>query len=226
MRTYIDGTYNEDNGMTDIFGKGHPDEPKAIYPGDCTKGEIGYCNAGRWAGWIFWRHPDGQWVSLAKIPDDKSADRPAAVDVAVQVSEQYINTIIDAHTPTGERAEALALFDERYTGDGKEEFFSGGPDGQMLAVSYYAFPKDEEQLIRRALSQPVHCTGDTVEGLLAKVPEPWIFDTLYRWGHETPENRYQMLFRNQRTQEPFSGHGKTPSEAIRNAIEKMENDNA
>lgn len=60
--------------------------------------------------------------------------------------------------PTGERAEALALFDERYTGDGKEEFFSGGPDGQMLAVSYYAFPKDEEQLIRRALSQPVHCT--------------------------------------------------------------------
>lgn len=68
--------------MTDIFGKGHPDEPKAIYPGDCTKGEIGYCNAGRWAGWIFWRHPDGQWVSLAKIPDDKSADRPAAVSRA------------------------------------------------------------------------------------------------------------------------------------------------
>jgi hypothetical protein len=61
------------------------DAPQLIYSGDYTKGAIGYCSSGRWAGWIFWKHPDGQWVSLAKIPDrpqpvadDAGGDRQAA----------------------------------------------------------------------------------------------------------------------------------------------------
>lgn len=45
------------------------DMPVEIYDGGYTKGAIGYCSHGKWAGWIFWKHPDGQWVSLCKIPE-------------------------------------------------------------------------------------------------------------------------------------------------------------
>lgn len=38
-------------------------EPKiaVIRPGE------GVCLAGRWAGWLFRKHPDGQWVSVQKL---------------------------------------------------------------------------------------------------------------------------------------------------------------
>lgn len=42
--------------------------PDVIYVG--PYGTIGYCSKGRWARWIFFKHPDGQWVSLAKIPPE------------------------------------------------------------------------------------------------------------------------------------------------------------
>ena len=29
-----------------------------------------YDDAPQWAGWLFWRHPDGQWVSLRKATTD------------------------------------------------------------------------------------------------------------------------------------------------------------
>lgn len=57
--------------------------PKEIYSGEFTKGAIGYCSSGHWAGWIFWKHPDGQWVSLAKIPD-RAAPHAEAVRVLVE----------------------------------------------------------------------------------------------------------------------------------------------
>ncbi len=29
--------------------------------------EFAVCAGGRWDGWLFWRHPDGQWVSREKL---------------------------------------------------------------------------------------------------------------------------------------------------------------
>lgn len=370
--------------MTDIFGKGHPDEPKAIYPGDCTKGEIGYCNAGRWAGWIFWRHPDGQWVSLAKIPDDKSADRPAAVsradaiaarksienmtrsftdmkpwqeickrllddvigDDPVMVDEVNPPAAVDVEAlkleiyrnhmrsigwtnaeiieherlngedadygyntgckmsvdaaidylaqhghltpaPTGERAEAFTLadFDFLKKLDTAIKYINTNPDADQERIAALEtifeaanrYAKQGHASVNSALSQPVHCTCN------GKIPHPLktgklypastvlcdiagqegndgypyetmqqVADLIHRCGqllsspvHCTGDTVDELLARRicqQYTiefipqligikcrighEERWSYISKTPSEALRNAIEKMENDNA
>lgn len=37
------------------------------------------CIGGRWGGWLMWRHPDGQWISKAKLVEiDPSEGLPAA----------------------------------------------------------------------------------------------------------------------------------------------------
>lgn len=32
------------------------------------------CQSGAWSGWILYKHPDGQWVSLRKATDKDMAD--------------------------------------------------------------------------------------------------------------------------------------------------------
>ena len=50
---------------------------RTIYAGMATKGALGICESGEWKDWIFWKHPDGQWVSLCKL-SERSAPSPAA----------------------------------------------------------------------------------------------------------------------------------------------------
>ncbi len=40
-----------------------------IYEGSSLARELGYCTKGSFKGWIMARHPDGQWVSLGKVPE-------------------------------------------------------------------------------------------------------------------------------------------------------------
>ncbi len=47
---------------------GQMDEIIQLYHGPMAR-PIGYCTEGPFKGWIFAKHPDGQWVSLAKIPE-------------------------------------------------------------------------------------------------------------------------------------------------------------
>jgi hypothetical protein len=42
-------------------------EVEEIYHGTMLNNPIGFCSSGKWRGWIFAKHPDGQWVSIAKI---------------------------------------------------------------------------------------------------------------------------------------------------------------
>lgn len=54
-------------------------EPQAVYNGAFTGGAIGFVphnSTSRYAGWLFWKHPDGQWVTLGKIPEAANT-RPA-----------------------------------------------------------------------------------------------------------------------------------------------------
>lgn len=32
-----------------------------------TSDDHGVCIGGRWNGWLMWKHPDGQWVSVKKL---------------------------------------------------------------------------------------------------------------------------------------------------------------
>lgn len=45
-----------------------------IYHGQLTKGELGICNEQKFNGWLMWRHPDGQWVSLCDLKNIKIKD--------------------------------------------------------------------------------------------------------------------------------------------------------
>lgn len=60
---------------------------------------------------------------------------------------------------------ARDIFDECHTGDGKEEYSSGGPDGEMVLVVYYTFTHEQEQKIRSVLTaqplSPVSSSGET-----------------------------------------------------------------
>ncbi len=47
------------------------DEIIQLYQGPMAR-PIGYCTEGPFKGWIFAKHPDGQWVSLAKIPEPEA----------------------------------------------------------------------------------------------------------------------------------------------------------
>ncbi len=39
----------------------------------------GVCLDGRWKGWLFHKHPDGQWVSVRKLDlADPNKDNPLA----------------------------------------------------------------------------------------------------------------------------------------------------
>ena len=47
-------------------------EPQTVYGGAFTKGEIGFVphnSTSRYAGWLFWKHPDGLWITLGQIPE-------------------------------------------------------------------------------------------------------------------------------------------------------------
>jgi len=44
------------------------DEIEVVYDAEMTREPLGYCKSGNWTGWIFTKHPDGQWVSLFKVP--------------------------------------------------------------------------------------------------------------------------------------------------------------
>lgn len=51
-------------------------DPQTVYSGAFTKGAIGFVShnsTSRWAGWLFWKHPDGQCVSLGQIPEAANA---------------------------------------------------------------------------------------------------------------------------------------------------------
>lgn len=50
------------------------EEIKTIYSGGMFEREIGCCVEGRYAGWLFAKHPDGQWVTIAKIPEIAKED--------------------------------------------------------------------------------------------------------------------------------------------------------
>jgi hypothetical protein len=43
-----------------------PDGPRIIHLPYPMHG-YGICVGGRWDGWLFWHHPDGQWVSKQKL---------------------------------------------------------------------------------------------------------------------------------------------------------------
>lgn len=35
-----------------------------------TSANEGVCLDGKWKGWLFRKHPDGQWVSVRKLDED------------------------------------------------------------------------------------------------------------------------------------------------------------
>lgn len=43
-------------------------EVRHLYKGFMLDKELGFCVRGDYAGWLMARHPDGQWVTLAKLP--------------------------------------------------------------------------------------------------------------------------------------------------------------
>jgi hypothetical protein len=42
-------------------------EPRVVYSGPMVNRLIGYMDEGPWKGWLFARHPDGNWVSLCSL---------------------------------------------------------------------------------------------------------------------------------------------------------------
>ena len=55
--------------------------PKHFKFQDKKQGEIAFIQAGDWTGWLFKRHPDGQWVSmrLATKEDMEKVSRTMAL---------------------------------------------------------------------------------------------------------------------------------------------------
>lgn len=50
------------------------DEIVTLYHGPMLNRAVGYCKEGRYAGWLFAKHPDGQWVTIGKVPEHGSRD--------------------------------------------------------------------------------------------------------------------------------------------------------
>lgn len=70
--------------------------------------------------------------------------------------------------PTGERAEALRLLNAAIENSWDGWFGDEDPNGDRENVRFIPYEdwdklRDHFDIIRRALSQPVHCTGDAVE---------------------------------------------------------------
>lgn len=36
-----------------------------------TDNDHAVCVGGRWDGWLMWKHPDGQWVSVRKLEQER-----------------------------------------------------------------------------------------------------------------------------------------------------------
>lgn len=45
-------------------------EPTGMHFYDRYRGEMMYVTEGEWKGWLLYKHPDGQWVSLRKATED------------------------------------------------------------------------------------------------------------------------------------------------------------
>ena len=56
-------------------GGGVMSEPVLLYKGMMLNNPIGYCSEGKWAGWLFAGHPDGQWVSICQLPVSEKTDK-------------------------------------------------------------------------------------------------------------------------------------------------------
>ncbi len=70
---------------------------RTIYDGpmlNCIQA-IGYNDEGRLAGWIMGKHPDGQWVSLARMPASQDSPNPSAPQTSGGVRE-LLNLVRDA----------------------------------------------------------------------------------------------------------------------------------
>jgi hypothetical protein len=88
-------------------------EPQIIYQGPF--GTFGYLDpsAKRFGGWLFTRHPDGQWVSLAKIPGATPSGQPASgegVGIMTPIKEELHAALLEAHA-AGSRASIKAVND-------------------------------------------------------------------------------------------------------------------
>jgi hypothetical protein len=66
MRKVVDAVLDE---LVTQFGLNHSDWPIGVppMPAGLTSKDIAYQRSGNWAGWVFVRHPDGQWVSAAQL---------------------------------------------------------------------------------------------------------------------------------------------------------------
>ncbi len=64
--------------MTDIFGIEFYDATTGL----TMKYAYPEKENGGWGGWLFYKHPDGQWVSLRKATDDDLGRINAAVATA------------------------------------------------------------------------------------------------------------------------------------------------
>jgi hypothetical protein len=56
---------------------------KELYNGMMLNNAIGISLEGKWKGWLFAKHPDGHWVTIAKVPEisqENKEVKPSASD--------------------------------------------------------------------------------------------------------------------------------------------------
>lgn len=71
-------------------------QPKEIYNGAFTSGALGFIphnSTSRYAGWIFWKHPDGQWVTIAKIPETLPTNARVEIKALYEAAEKMAEAL-------------------------------------------------------------------------------------------------------------------------------------
>lgn len=65
---------------------GEMSEERILILEDLFSKDHGVAIGGRFDGWLMWRHPDGQWVSIRKLRED---DPFVAVDETAGLQNQW-----------------------------------------------------------------------------------------------------------------------------------------
>jgi hypothetical protein len=73
-------------------------EPIELYRGMMLNNAIGYIAEGAYAGWICAKHPDGQWVTICKLPVADLERKLIAARAALVALRNRMNAMIPRNT--------------------------------------------------------------------------------------------------------------------------------